>query len=229
MKKLRMLCISRANNAVLKGGSMRKGNVLAVLALVAAAVSGCAFNAKIIDTSNVYSLPMIQGAPKIIVADLNDNRADKKTVGQISALVLTSQTAISAVLTNRIATRLRDEGFNVQKVNLSKSMDRAEMVEALKSNSGRAFLSGGLDNFFIASFDAVMEKAKGTTTFYIKTFDKDGNVIFDKNYSSYAENWIGLTGQSGAEKLIEQSIQASIDELFKNQEFRNLLDKIKKQ
>ena len=53
-------------------------------------------------------------------------------------------------------------------------------------------------------------------------------MIFDKNYSGYAENWIGLTGQFGAEKLIEQSIQASVDELFKDQEFKNLLEKIKK-
>lgn len=208
---------------------MKRSNFFIVLVLLAVAVSGCAYNAKIIDKSDVYNMPMIQGAPKIILADLNDNRTDKKTVGQISALVLTSQTAISAVLTNRIATRLREEGFNVQKVNLSKSMDKGEMLEVLKSNSGRAFLSGGLDNFFIASFDAVMEKAKGTATFYIKSFDKDGNAIFDKNYSAYAESWIGLTGQFGAEKLIEQSIQASVDELFKDQEFKNLLEKIRKQ
>lgn len=208
---------------------MKIGNIFVVLVLLAVAVSGCAFNATILDKSDVYNMPMIQGAPKIILADLNDNRVDKKTVGQISALVLTSQTPISSILTNRIATRLREEGFNVQKVNLSKSMDKAEMLEALKSNSGRAFLSGGLDNFFIASFDAVMEKSKGTATFYIKAFDKDGNVIFNKNYSGYAENWIGLTGQSGAEKLIEQSIQASVDELFKDQDFRNLLENIKKQ
>ena len=208
---------------------MKKSNVFIVLVLFAIAVSGCAFNAKIIDTANVYNLPMIQGAPKIILADLNDNRVDKKTVGQISALVLKSETPISTILTNRIATRLRDEGFNVQKVNLSKSMDKGEMLEVLKSNSGRAFISGGLDNFFIASFDAVMEKAKGTATFYIKAFDKDGNVIFNKNYSGYAENWIGLTGQFGAEKLIEESIQASVDEVFKDQDFRSLLEKIKKQ
>ena len=195
--------------------------------MLAVAVSGCAYNAKIIDTGNVYSMPMIQGAPKIILADLNDNRADKKMVGRVGALDLTSQTAINVVLTNRIASKLRDEGFNVQKANLSKPMDKSEMVEILKSNSGKAFLSGGLDNFFIASFDAVMEKGKGTATFYVKVFDKNGNAIFNKNYSGYAENWIGLTGQFGCEKLIEQSIQASIDEVFKDQEFRNLLEKIK--
>lgn len=208
---------------------MKRSAIFIILVLLTAVVSGCAFNATILDKSDVYNMPMIQGAPKIILADLNDNRVDKKTVGQISALVLTSQTPISSILTNRIATRLREEGFNVQKVNLSKSMDKGEMLEVLKSNNGRAFLSGGLDNFFIASFDAVMEKAKGTATFYIKAFDKDGNVIFDKNYSGYAENWIGLTGQAGAEKLIEQSIQASVDELFKDQDFKNLLEKIKKQ
>jgi len=165
---------------------------------------------------------------KIILADLNDNRADKKMVGRVGALDLTSQTAINIVLTNRIASKLRDEGFNVQKANLTKPMDKGEIAEILKFNSGKVFLSGGLDNFFIVSFDAIIEKGKGTATFYIKIFDKDGNVIFNKNYVGYAENWIGLTGQFGCEKLIEQSIQTSVDEVFKDQEFRNLLEKIKK-
>ena len=76
-----------------------RGRFLVVLFLaVVSSMSGCAYNAKIVDNSSVYSMPTIQGAPKIILADLDDNRADKKTVGQISALVLTSQTAISAVL-----------------------------------------------------------------------------------------------------------------------------------
>jgi len=202
---------------------------LAILMVVVSFVSGCAYSAKILDKSDVYNMPMIQGAPKIILTDLNDNRADKKMVGRVGALDLTSQTAINIVLTNRIASRLREEGFNVQKANLSKPMDRSEMIEILRSNTGKAFLSGGLDNFFIASFDAVMEKGKGTATFYIKVFDKDGNAIFNKNYSGYAENWIGLTGQFGCEKLIEQSIQASVDELFKDQDFKNLLEKIKRQ
>lgn len=206
---------------------MRKGNILILFVLLAVAVSGCAYSAKMIDKSDVYSMPMIQGAPKIILADITDNRADKRLVGRVGALDLTSQTAVNVVLTNRIASKLRDEGFNVQKVNLSKPMDKGELVEALKNNSGNAFLSGGLDNFFIASFDAVMEKGKGTATFYIKVFDKAGNNIFNKSYAGYAENWIGLTGQFGCEKLIEQSIQASVDELFKDPDFRRLLDKIK--
>jgi hypothetical protein len=205
------------------------GVLLVISMAVVSFVSGCAYSAKIIDKSEVYSMPMIQSAPKIILADMTDSRADKKMVGRVGALDLTSQTAINVVLTNRIASKLREEGFNVQKMNLSKPMDRGEIAEALKSNSGKAFLSGGLDNFFIASFDAVMEKAKGTTTFYVKVFDKEGNAIFNKNYLGYAENWIGLTGQFGCEKLIEQCIQASVDELFKDPEVKSLLEKIRRQ
>ena len=204
------------------------GFLLVMIVATVSLISGCAYNAKIIDTTNAYSMPMISGAPKIILADLNDNREDKKIVGRVGALGLTSQTTINTVLTNRIASKLRDGGFNVQKVNLSKSMDKNEIIEILNSNNGKAFLSGGLDSFFIASFDAVMEKGKGTVNFSIKVFDKNGAAIFDKKYSANAENWIGLTGQFGCEKLIEQSMQASVDELFIDDRFKNILEKIKK-
>lgn len=201
---------------------------LVALAVIVSFISGCAYSAKIIDTGNVYSLPMIPGAPKIILADFGDNRGDKRLIGRVGALDLTSQTAVNVILTNRVASRLRDEGFNVQKAKLEKVMDKKEFMDVLRNNNAAAFLSGGLDNFFIASFDAIMEKGKGTTSFYVKVFDKDGNNIFNKTYSGYAENWIGLTGQFGCEKLIEQSVQASVDELFKDSEFRDLLEKIKK-
>lgn len=210
---------------------MKKVNTvfkLVALAVMVSFVSSCAYSAKIIDTTKVYNLPIIQGAPKIILADFTDNRANKKQLGRVGALNLTSQTAINIVLTNRIASRLREKGFNVQKANLSKTMDKTEIREVLKYNNGNAFLSGGLDKFFIASFDAVMEAAKGITSFYVKIFDKDGNAIFNKTYSGYAENWIGLTGQFGCQKLIEKSIQASIEELFGDLEFRDLLTEINK-
>ncbi len=207
---------------------MRKSSPYFMVIFLAIAISGCAYTANIKDTVDIYRAPAIQGAPKIILADLNDNRADKNAVGRVGALDLKSNTAINIVLTNRIASRLRDEGFNVQKSNLTKPMDKNEMIEALKNDNGNAFLSGGLDNFFIASFDAIMEKGKGKATFYIKIFDKDGNSIFNKSYSGYAENWIGATGQFGCEKLIEQCIQDSVDEVFKDEEFRGALAKIKK-
>lgn len=190
-------------------------------------IQGCAVNAQIKDSSSVYNMPMIQNAPKIILADLNDNRADKVIIGRVGALDLKSKTSLNIILTNRIAEKLKESGFNVQKINLSKSMNKDEISYVMKSNSGDIFLSGSLDNFFIASFDAIMEKGKGTTTFNIRVFDRTGAPIFDKNYSGFAENWIGLTGQSGCEKLIEQSMQASVDEIFKDAEFLKLLSNIK--
>lgn len=194
-------------------GEMRKINGcvgLIVLAVAVSFVSGCAYNAKILDTGNVYSMPMIQGTPKIILVDLTDNRADKRLVGRVGGVNLTSQTAVNVILTNRIASKLRDEGFNVQKVSFLKPMDKGEIVEILKSNSGKAFLSGRLDDFFIASFDPILEKGNGAATFYVNVFDKDGNAIFNKNYSGHAENWIGLTGPYGCEKLIEQNMQLAL-------------------
>jgi hypothetical protein len=135
---------------------------------------------------------------------------------------------MNVILTNRIASRLRDEGFNVQKTNLARPGDTPELQLVMASNSGNIFLSGGLNTFYVSSFDAIMETGKGTVNFYIDVFDAAANAIFNGKYSSYAEHWIGLAGQSGSEKLIEMSVQASVDDLFSDRRFRELLNQIKK-
>jgi hypothetical protein len=174
-------------------------------------------------------MPPIQGAPKIILSDLSDNRSDKKTLGQVGGLTLVeSDTSINVILTNRIASRLRDEGFNIQKTNLSKPADMGELKELLKSSNGNVSLSGGVNNFYISSFDAIMETGKGTVNIFIDVFDNNGNAIFNGKYSAYAEHWIGLTGQFGSEKLIEMTVQASVDELFRDSRFKDLLAKVGK-
>lgn len=207
---------------------MEKSWKLVVLFSVAFLVSGCAtYSARIKDTSDVYSMPTIEDAPKVIVSDLSDNRDDKKKLGTVGALNLTSDTAINVILTNRIASRLREAGFNVEKINLSDSEDDNEVSETLSANNGKILLTGTLDSFSVSSFDAIMETGKGTVNFYIKVVDENGNVIFSKNYSGYAENYIGLTVQFGCEKLIEQSVQASVDNLFEDREFKAALSRVK--
>lgn len=206
-----------------------KNIIVVVTAMISAlVVSGCATTVNVADNANVYSMPEIVGAPRIIIADLSDNRPDKTKVGTVCALTVNTKKPINVILTNRIAAELRNAGFNVQKAELEKTEDGSKIAEMLVSKGGAAYLSGGMGNFLFASFDAVMEKAKGTVTFYAKIYDKMGGIIFDKTYSAYAENWIGLTGAAGCEKMVELSVQASVDELFKDREFQDTLEKIKK-
>ena len=95
---------------------------------IAVHLTACTRTVALTDNVAAYSMPLIQGAPKIIVSELADNRSDKKALGQVGALTLgEADTAINVILTNRIATRLRGEGFNVQKTNLTKPGDAKEL------------------------------------------------------------------------------------------------------
>ena len=175
----------------------------------------------------MYGAPLITGAPKIVVTDLNDERVDKKKVGLISMLSLESKTPINVVLTDRIAARLRDEGFNVHKIKIEAPLSGAEIAQTLSLQKGRLLLSGGLDDFFVASSDAVLEKAHGHSAFHLKIHDRRGKVVFKKNYSGIAEHWIGLTGQWGSEKVLEDTLQSSVNEVFKDEEFEGFLAKLR--
>jgi uncharacterized lipoprotein YajG len=195
--------------------SMKKVMFLLVVILMGAHLSGCATHvARLKDSGSVYSMPELSGSKKIVVSDLTDNRADKKKVGMISLLSLESEKPINVVLTDRIASKLRDKGFNVEK---------AGFLASSGKEGADFFLTGRLDNFFISSSDAILEKAKGAATFQIRIYDSAKKIIFDKNFSSIAEHWIGLTGQWGSEKIIEDTLEASVKELFQDEEFQRLL------
>ena len=191
-------------------------------------VSGCiTWTAKTEDMSGIYGKPTIAGAPQIIITDLSDERSDKKLVGRISALNLATQTPINVIITNRIASKLRDQGFNVQKVELTGSEKKAELVTALRTKNGKMLFTGRLEHFFIESSDAILETAKGRVNFRIDILDDTGNSIFDRTYTAYAEKHIGLGGGPGSEELIEKTIQASVNKLFEDTEFQQFLAKAK--
>jgi hypothetical protein len=190
--------------------------------------SGCmTWTAKIEDKSGIYSKPVIVGAPKIIITDLTDKRHDKKLVGRISALNLATQTPINIIITNRIASKLREAGFNIQKVELTGLENKSEVIAALKRNSSKMLFTGRLDHFFVESSDAILETAKGRASFRVDILDERGKSLFYRTYTAHAQKHIGLGGGPGSEELIKETIQATVNTLFHDIEFQRFLSQVK--
>lgn len=190
-------------------------------------MSGCATIA-FKDESPVYSSAMIDGAPKLIIVDLLDRRYDKNKFGQICLLNCSSSKPIASILTDRIAVKLKEAGFNLQKVSIPIAADKDAIKKALRSNNGKALFTGELYNFFVASFDAMLEPAKGEASFYIEIYDQNAGALFNKKYAANSQNWIGLTGESGAKKTAELCIQAAVGAMFNDPDFTNILEQLKK-
>lgn len=203
--------------------SLTKFWSLGFLAMLVA-TSGCmTWNAKIEDMSDIYSKPAIVGAPRILITDLSDERPDKKLVGRISALNLATETPINIIITNRIASKLREAGFNVQKFEPRGLGRMPELIAALRQYGGKMLLTGRLEHFYIQSSDAILETARGRASFRINILDEAGRTLFYRTYTGYAEKHIGLGGGPGSEELIEQTIQAAVKQLFQDIEFQRFL------
>jgi len=197
--------------------------------IILAVTSGCmTWEANIEDMSSVYMEPARPGAATIIISDLSDNRTDQELVGRICALNLATKTPINVIIANRIASRLRQEGFNVQKVALVNPRNKREATEALKRTKGKVILTGSLDHFFIESSDAILETAKGRVTFRVDILDKLGKSVFYKAYSAYTEKHIGLGGGKGSEEFIEKTVQETVNQLFYDAKFRAFLSQMKR-
>ena len=110
---------------------MNKITKISFIVLVSLAVGGCAATLNIKEAPSVYSMPLQQGAPKIVIGDLEDRRPDKSNVGIVGALTLKTKKDINVLLTDRIAIRLRNEGFNIQKVNTTSGASSKNEIEII--------------------------------------------------------------------------------------------------
>jgi hypothetical protein len=190
--------------------------------------SGClTWDAKIDDMRAVYSEPDNSGAPRIIITDLSDKRTDTQLVGRISALNLATETPVNVIITNRIASKLKYAGFNIQKVELTGSEAKSNLTATLKQNRGKMLFTGSLEDFFIESSDAILETAKGRVFFGVDIINESGESLFHKKYTAHTEKHIGLGGGPASEELIKTTIQATVDELFNDTEFQQFLSRAK--
>ncbi|MFH1317419.1 MAG: hypothetical protein ABIH71_00170 [Candidatus Omnitrophota bacterium] len=193
------------------------------LAVLLITMTGCmAYTTQLTKGRSVYHMTRIEGASKVILSDLSDLRPNKKSIGQVSALSLKSDVEINVALTDRIAAKLRDNGYNVEKINLATRPNKERIKNLLNDNTGILYISGGLSEFFISSFDAVMKPAKGNTNFFIAVYDADGNKLIEKRFTSETTNWIGLTGGFGADKSIDLALTASVNEVFKDKKIQEI-------
>ena len=206
----------------------KKSFIFILLIPIFTLLSGCiaTHTAVMKDRTNVYSAMIKETGSKVVLVDLEDTRTDKKLVGRVCGLNLKTKKPINSLLTDAIATKLGEEGYNVQKTKISDRNSKVEIAELLKNAWGNILLTGTMSKFYISSFDAVLDRAKGEALFEIKIFDAMGNVIFDERFLAHSENWIGLTGQFGAKKSIELTIDAAVQELFEDKAFTDTLKKL---
>ncbi len=207
---------------ITKGKPMYKLNY-GILA-VAVCLVGCATTSSIKDSTDVYSKPLMVNAPRVAIMDLTDSRQNPTHIGQVAALAVNQpKTPMNQILSNRIASKLVEQGLNVEKVNVTNTDDKAEISELIVSSGAKILITGKLSDFFIKSFDAMMEPARGSCVFSIKVFDGGGQIVFERSYFANAEHFIGLTGQFGADKAIDKTIDAAISQVFGDPQFQAIL------
>jgi len=186
--------------------------------------SGClTWDAKIDDMRAVYSEPDNLGVPKVIITDLSDRRRDTKLVGRIAALNLATKTPVNVIITNRIASKLKYAGFNIQKIDVAGNISKSELAAAVKRNNAKLLFTGRLDHFFIASSDAILETAKGRVSFRIDILNEQGQSVFYRTYTANTEKHIGLGGGQASEEFIEKTIDTAVSKLFEDEAFQRFL------
>lgn len=53
-------------------------------------------------------------------------------------------------------------------------------------------------------------------------YDKAGNELIKKRFTTESKNWIGITGGAGADKSIELALRTSVEEMFKDRDINRI-------
>ena len=192
---------------------------LIILVFIVFLLSGCVSQTfSIKNKGEAYDAPFIKDTPKAIVIDFTDLRGEKRFVGRVGLAYGKVDAPIPSLLTDAIALRLRKEGFNVDKVLISR-LNKQEITNILKNNEAKFLLGGGVEYFYFGSVDAIMESAKGRVDYFVELFDTKGEKVFSRKYSSKSGKWMGFSVRTGFSELIEGMLDASAEDLFKDEEF----------
>lgn len=196
---------------------------LSILMAVVSLLSGCASQTfSIKDKGESFNIASIKDAPRIILTEFTDQREEKVFVGRIGLGYCKIDYPITALLTNRIASKLKSEGFNVDIILISDT-GKERISSILKDNDAKFFLKGGLEYFYFSSFDAIMGTAKGKIDFSVHLLDPKGEPIFSKKYSSNSWKYVGFSALTAPAELVERMLDACVTDLFQDKEFINII------
>ncbi len=188
-------------------------------------LAGCA-TIPISSGPNVYSLSKVEGAPLVVVPQVEDNRVDKKRLGTIGAAGFNTESDLAESVTNQLLAQLHGEGFNFERSSYIDPKDISQITEKVSSNNGAGLLYVSLEEVKLFSFDSLMQPTEVNVTLRAILFDKEGNVLFDDGIQSSVSKRLGIATQGAVAKLVEQAITQSVSDLMNQEEFSIGLKKI---
>lgn len=196
---------------------------LSILIIAVSLLSSCVSQTfSIKDKGESYNSIPIKDAPRIILTEFTDQREEKVFVGRIGLGYCKTDYPITALLANRIASKLRNEGFNVDIILISDTSK--ELISSiLKNNDAKFFLKGDLGYFYFASFDAIMNTAKGKINFSVDLLDLKGEPIFSKKYFSNSWKYVGFSSLTAPAELVERMLDVCVTDLFQDKDFTNMI------
>jgi homospermidine synthase len=209
-----------------RGNKMSKMIFKWFICFLAVGLSSCA-TVPISSGPNVYSLSKVEGAPMVVVPQVEDNRVDKKRLGTIGAASFNTESDLAESVTNQLLAQLHGDGFNFERSAYIDSKDINQITEKVSSNNAGGLLYVSLEEVKLFSFDAIMQPTEVNVRLHAMLFDKEGNVLFDDGIQSSVSKRLGLATQGAIAKLVEQALTQSVSDLMKQDEFSNGLKKIK--
>ena len=203
---------------------------LLLFALIISLINVGWFSTYKVDIRNVrnfYTTVKLKGAPEVLLSNLKDQRTNRKLIGQIGSLKFVPDIPVRDAFTDRIASRLKTNGFNIKKKQITSNQKK--IARTLYKKHAISFITGDIFAFSFTGINSETKNVIGKSIFDIKVYDINGVNTFEKYYFVSVDSSITNTPLSDAENLIEELFNTSMDILFNDQEFTSSMGIVKLQ
>jgi hypothetical protein len=174
------------------------------VALISISLGGCVtLKARVPRPAAPLQSSAQAGLPSILMSPVKDSRSNEK-VGAIGAASLEADSSLADYIQANITNGLVHQGYVVV----------SSTAGTPAQNMRRILIT--LQMAHEASFDAVLQPAKGDVTFAVQVFSTQDTALFAQAYSGTYSETVGVHGQSGYEEDVGRILATAADQAIAN-------------
>lgn len=200
---------------------------LRVLTACATAVllSGCA-TVMLPQGPDIYSFTPRPGAPTILVARAIDQRADKRKLGNISALSVSMKADPSEMVGKEVVAALYAQGLNGRLEPIS-SDQSAGFAEAAQRAGAAGVLALSIQSISVRSFDALMDPPTAEFVLQATLYDHNGKQVESAGATGHVQRRINsFATERSVGELVGEAAHDAVQRLISH---GTLADALKRQ
>lgn len=191
--------------------------------LIGLVLSGCATMLPI--GPDIYALPPLPHAKRIVVAYPLDQRSNPKKLGSIGMYQLSMSDKPTELIAKELVAALHARGFNSAMSQVSAAASPSALAEEARRQSADGILAITIQRISLKSFDALIDPPTARVILQVTFYDPNGKTLATDTVTGEEQRLINtLTLQKSSGQLVAEAIHNTAHRLVNQSAVDGTLD-----